>query len=326
MRVLPKNWYCMEGEMLSIWRTVTRTRRSTYSYRYSLSEGRSECTVRDSTTNYFVQHNNRVELVSIFVRRCALLVPSHFGPTNVFRRRHSSLLGIAGIKMKSKELKNLRKRLANANRCDELLKGFDNDTVISLIIKDSGESDLPKGSSPIQRTNLCIVFSTSSHMTEERFEDCLHLFERNMGEMYKNSSWGLNMEEKSVELTDDKARFLLVLDDNEKLAAFVHFRFEYDDEETPTCGVLYIYEIQIESLYRRCGLGKKLMAMAERIACNQSMAKILLTVFKKNHQAMAFYTESLGYVVDDSSPSKFGDHNVDYEILSLKILLKQKVR
>ena len=61
------------------------------------------------------------------------------------------------------------------------------------------------------------------------------------------------------------------------------------------------------------------MRMAQRIAKEQSMTKILLTVFKKNRQAMTFYRDKLGYGIDESSPSKFGDHDVDYEILSLKI-------
>lgn len=128
------------------------------------------------------------------------------------------------------------------------------------------------------------------------------------------------MKEKSAELRDDKARYLLVLDDYEKLAGFLHFRFEYDDEESPTCAVFYVYEIQIESKYRGFGVGKRLMEIAGRIAREQSMTKILLTVFKKNDKAMGFYTKGLGYDVDESSPSNFGDHSVDYEILSLKLI------
>jgi len=208
--------------------------------------------------------------------------------------------------MKSKELKILRKRLANANRCEDLLKGTD-DAALS-----SEGNDAPRSK------NLSIVFAPSNQIAETRMNDCLSLFETNMGEMYRNSSWGLDMKEKSAELRHDKARFLFAIDNDERLAGFIHFRFEYDDEESPTCAVLYIFEIQIESAYRRCGVGKRLMGIAERIAREQSMTKVLLTVFKKNLQAMAFYTKSLGYDVDESSPSKFGDH-VDYEILSLKL-------
>jgi ribosomal protein S18 acetylase RimI-like enzyme len=208
--------------------------------------------------------------------------------------------------MKSKELKILRKRLANANRCEDLLKGIDDATLSS------------EGNDAPRSNNLSIVFAPSNQISENRMKDCLSLFENNMGEMYRNSSWGLDMEEKTAELRHDKARFLFAIDNDEILAGFIHFRFEYDDEESPNCAVLYIFEIQIESAYRRCGVGKRLMGIAERIAREQSMAKVVLTVFKKNHQAVAFYTKSLGYDVDESSPSKFGDH-VDYEILSLNL-------
>jgi len=223
--------------------------------------------------------------------------------------------------MKAKELKILRKRLVKANRCDELLKGFDYDTTFSLNTTGgvNDESESLESDSAGRRNNLSIIFAPASQITEKRSNECLDLFERNMGEMYRNSSWGLNMEEKAAELRDNKARFLIVLDDNEKLAGFVHFRFEYDDEECPTCAVLYIFEIQIESTYRRCGVGKRLMGIAELIGREQSMTKLLLTVFKSNHQAMTFYTKTLGYNIDESSPSKFGE-SVDYEILSLELL------
>jgi ribosomal protein S18 acetylase RimI-like enzyme len=210
--------------------------------------------------------------------------------------------------MKSKELKILRKRLATANRSEDLLRGFDEDGIVLTFEVSENEVETA-------RRNLSILFASSGNITESRIKECLDLFERNMGELYKNSSWGLDMEEKSTELRHDKARFLLLLDDNEKLAGFVHFRFEYDEEESPSCAVLYVYEIQIESIYRRCGIGKRLMGITERIARNESMLKVLLTVFKSNQEAMSFYTKKMGYNIDDTSPTKYGE-SVDYEILS----------
>mmetsp|Transcript_17059 Transcript_17059/g.38962 ORF Transcript_17059/g.38962 Transcript_17059/m.38962 type:complete len:223 (+) Transcript_17059:122-790(+) len=222
--------------------------------------------------------------------------------------------------MKSKELKILRKRLAQASRCEDPLKGIENE--MRLPVETTGRVHGEVGSSdsskPARGDKLSLEFSPSQQIAEKRYKDCLALFETNMGEMYKNSSWGLDMEQKSAELRHDKARFLFAIDYEETLAGFVHFRFEYDDEESPTCAVLYVYEIQIESAYRRCGVGKRLMRIAERIAREQSMTKVMLTVFKNNNQAMAFYTKTLSYDVDESSPSKFGE-NVDYDILSLKL-------
>lgn len=264
-------------------------------------------------------------LFEILIFIITLIIAAYGNNTvDAFRRDHSFSVETEGTRMKAKELKILRKTLVKANRCDELLKGFDNDIVLPPLktsATNSESDDLTEGFSPARRkSNLSVTFSLSSQISEERFQQILNLFERNMGEMYKNSSWGLNLDEKSAELRDDKARFLLVLDDEEKLSGFVHFRFEYDDEESPSCAVLYLYEIQIESMYRRCGVGKRLMKIAEGIAREQSMKKIVLTVFKKNQQAMEFYTKTLGYVIDESSPSTIGDRHYDYEILCLKIL------
>ena len=223
--------------------------------------------------------------------------------------------------MKSKELKILRKRLTSANRCEDLLKGIDNATSYSVRTNDStNEKSVPSEDEDCRRKeNLFITFLPSSQIDDNRQTEFLTLFEKNMGEMYRNSSWGLDMDGKSAELRNDKARFLFVTDDEESLVGFLHFRFEYDDEESPTCAVLYVYEIQIESAYRRCGVGRHLMSIAERIAREQTMSKVVLTVFKKNTQAMTFYTTSLGYNIDEASPSQFEDHSADYEILSLKL-------
>lgn len=40
----------------------------------------------------------------------------------------------------------------------------------------------------------------------------------------------------------------------------------------------------------------------------------MLTIFKCNQEALQFYT-SIGFQIDDNSPSKCG-YDVDYEILS----------
>jgi len=218
--------------------------------------------------------------------------------------------------MKAKELKILRKRLVKATRAVDLLQGFDKENVILSF----GETE--DGDETV-RKNLSIISASSGNMTESQLKECLDLFERNMGELYRNSSWGLDMEKKSTEFRHHKARFLLLLDDHQNLVGFVHFRFEYDDEESPSCAVLYVYEIQIDSVFRRCGIGKKLMGITECIARNESMSKILLTVFKSNQEAMSFYTKKMGFNIDETSPSEFGE-SVDYEILSSIVLPDDK--
>ena len=61
------------------------------------------------------------------------------------------------------------------------------------------------------------------------------------------------------------------------------------------------------------------MLILEMIALTYDLPKLMLTVFKNNRAAMRFYTEKLNYVIDDNSPSKFGDSDELYEILSLNV-------
>lgn len=76
------------------------------------------------------------------------------------------------------------------------------------------------------------------------------------------------MDKKLLELKHKKAGFLLLCGDNtdRKLAAFVHFQFEYDDKESPSCTVHYVYEIQIEVTFRRHGIRRMLLGIIEVIA------------------------------------------------------------
>ena len=190
----------------------------------------------------------------------------------------------------------------------------------------------------------------SSPLPENLLRQCLRHFEVNMGELYRRSNWGLDMEGKRLELEHKNARFLLALkkgggtagggtaggsdgdesreagdagqgrpdgdDAGAEVVGFAHYRFEVDDEDRPTRPVGYLYELQISSQNQKHGLGRKLMALVERISSELKMEKVMLTVFKANVGAMKFY-ERQEYKVDESSPSNFeGGENCDYEILS----------
>lgn len=180
-----------------------------------------------------------------------------------------------------------------------------------------------------------------SPLPTDLHDACLHLFESNMADMYRDSSWGLDLEEKSAELRHETARFLIVeafsssdststsggdtvneeTGGNPKrdILAFGHFRFEPNDEDKPTEEVLYVYEIQISDAAQRSGLGKRLMNVMELVALKQGMKKVMLTVFKNNQGAMKFYLEKMKYDIDETSPSNFDGEEADYEILSKTI-------
>lgn len=158
----------------------------------------------------------------------------------------------------------------------------------------------------------CVSKFTS--LTEVEKEFISKLTEGNMKDFYEKSEYGWNEKQKEKEFKNDNARFILCSNDKE-LIAFVHFRFELDDEEKHP--VVYCYEIQVIPSFQSHGIGKFLMQILYEIGSRFKMKKIMLTCFKHNEKTYQFY-QRLGYSLDVSSPSKFG-LETSYEILSLRI-------
>lgn len=205
--------------------------------------------------------------------------------------------------MKSKDLKILRKKITKLNRLDfnPILKFSEEDLALNLAKTDADAESLQ------------IAFVPSKSLEENRLKECLSLFEENMGDLYRKSSWGLNMDEKSKEFQHENARLLLLLTKANELGGFVHFRFEYDDDEKPSRGVFYLYEIQISAKFRSKGIGTKVMGLIERIAVDVELPHVMLTVFRQS-RAAKFY-EDLKYIIDETDPSNYNEV-VDYQILS----------
>lgn len=216
----------------------------------------------------------------------------------------------------------ISKNLKAANECQNPITGslsaFQN--IKARIRKDDGENTEEK--------SLNIQFRKSP-LSDDLFDACMKLFHVNMGELYRQSSWGLDMKEKENDLKHPNARFLIIVDESNdhppddktlKLISFCHFRFEIDDEDHPQNEVLYLYEIQIDESARRNGIGKRMMQLLEIIAMQMQMRKVVLTVFHSNKSAMDFY-HNLKYKVDETSPSQYEGESADYEILS-KVVYK----
>ena len=223
--------------------------------------------------------------------------------------------------VKAKLLKQLRKKTDKADKDTDLLVCIADEELLTVSIQGENKEDGTNDNDDIGRpTKLSITaVSMPQQIPSHALEQALNLFEVNMGDMYRKSSWGLDMEAKRAEFEHRKARYLLVQREEsegsnnvtDNLIAFAHFRFEMDDDESPECVVLYVYEIQVAQSHRKQGLGKRLMNLLEQIAKAHEMDKVMLTVFKSNKSAMEFYKHKLGYVVDENSPK-----HEDYEILS----------
>lgn len=145
-------------------------------------------------------------------------------------------------------------------------------------------------------------------------EWAFQLVSENMRELYEASHWGWSENAKRKELGHRDAWYLVARTDREdkdtgEPVGFVHFRFDMDGGMS----VLYCYELQLEARVQRRGLGTHLMRLLDRLAGHFRMCKTVLTVFKSNTGALAFYQKALGYRLDETSPA--GDA-VDYVILS----------
>lgn len=172
------------------------------------------------------------------------------------------------------------------------------------------------------------------HATDKLYTIMMRLFEQLMRKMYEKSSWGWNEEEKLAEWKHQRTRIILVtkkdvcdpmgnivenepadeLDDEEdSLVGFMCFRFEKGADLSETA--LYVYELHIREDYQRQGLGEELMRMAQVIAIGFRMDKVMLTAFRFNESAIAFYNK-LKFSVDKCSPAKTES---DYAIMSLRL-------
>lgn len=179
---------------------------------------------------------------------------------------------------------------------------------------------------PLQKTTCKVIdgslveykeyYITSSSvldMDEIMLKQILLLTEKNMKTIYEATSTGWDTKDKWLELTEDSAFYLTVTRKQrvEEVVAFVHYRFEMDDDDT-VC-ILYCYEIQLEQDVQGAGLGKYLMGCLESIAKKYHMRSVVLTCQRVNDKAEQFYKQKLGYKKDWTDP------NVDYVILSKNV-------
>ncbi|KAL3315167.1 N-alpha-acetyltransferase 40 [Cichlidogyrus casuarinus] len=142
----------------------------------------------------------------------------------------------------------------------------------------------------------------------------MDLMRANMKTLYEKSSWGWNELEKQAEIFSDKSWILSCYVKGDELAAFSHFRYVIEDDRA----VLYIYEIQVNSLYQGKCIGRNLLRLLESLATKTSMNRLLLTTFKSNKKAQQFF-EKFGFSLDYTDPSKFNEKQ-DYLIMSKTIL------
>lgn len=210
-------------------------------------------------------------------------------PTQILARQHGIVVDCPhSIMVKSKQVKLLRKQVAAAMKVSYEVEDH-------IVVK--------------QQQHELNIISDKRLIESNLLNDCLTLFQDNMGEMYRTSSWGLDLDAKTAEWTHGTSRWIVLYDDNHhSLTGFCNYRFLVEDDTA----VLYVYELQVRRL--RQGYGRTLMTAMESIAHTVALDKVLLTVFRRNALAWDFY-RALDYQLDETSPD-----DEEYVILSKRIL------
>jgi ribosomal protein S18 acetylase RimI-like enzyme len=148
-----------------------------------------------------------------------------------------------------------------------------------------------------------IQYLTRAEDTPRVLDWMLALTRANMRASYEQV-WGWDEGAKDAELRHEHSRFFVI-----PRQAFVHFRYEWDEDGVSP--VVYVYEIQVEPAHRGRSLGHTLMRAVEDLGRALGFHKVKLTVFSANVGARRFYRR-LGYDMDVSSP----DESTGYLILS----------
>ena len=169
-----------------------------------------------------------------------------------------------------------------------------------------------------------IVVKRALELAESEKDAVFTIFETNM-KAYYEQTFGWKPVDKKKELFHPDSKYVFVYNDmtspSPSLVAYAMFRFEWDDDEEPEHPVLYCYELQVDGAARGQQVGSQIMDMLHAMAAHWRMWKVMLTCFKVNTPAMAFYTQKKGFKIDNNSPSTCGYNDETYEILSIRVKL-----
>ena len=92
----------------------------------------------------------------------------------------------------------------------------------------------------------------------------------------------------------------------------------------PILQVVYCYEIQVEAVYRRKGLGRFMMKLLEMLCLKADMVKLMATIFKKDLREVEFFKKALKFEVDETSFVDTVEEQFEYEILSRPNMVRRR--
>lgn len=104
--------------------------------------------------------------------------------------------------------------------------------------------------------NLEYCFTRDQIQKKDR-NQLMSLLETNMKEYY-DKTWGWDRAEKTNEIFSNDSKFLILRSaSTQSIAAYIMFKFDWDDLDEPEHPVLFCYELQVDEAFRGTGLGKE---------------------------------------------------------------------
>lgn len=156
-----------------------------------------------------------------------------------------------------------------------------------------------------ERDGVCVDISFSAKLSSREVDWAFDLAKGNMEEIYDDSGYGWDDDDKQRELTEQGARFLLLKDrETQNLIGFVHFRFTVQGEvidQMVGSPCIYVLDLQIEESFQKKGLGRHLLIIMELIARREQMTRISIPVFLQHPEMKQWLsTKCKGYTLDAS--------------------------
>lgn len=185
-----------------------------------------------------------------------------------------------------------------------------NDAVVilrSAIFTRSGrDKDVTEGIAPqfltYSRNDMKLTIEFSAKLSRADANWAFDLTKTHMENVYENSGYGWDDEDKMRELTEQGARFLLVRSsEGGKLVAFAHFRFTVQGEVMDIMAgepCLYLWDLQIEKSCQRRGLGRHMITVLELIARREKMSYLSLPIQNMDTRSMDWIAKIRGFKPD----------------------------
>ena len=142
----------------------------------------------------------------------------------------------------------------------------------------------------------------SHKLTKKEFEWAFELTKGHMEDIYEDSGYGWDDDEKRDDLREEGARFIIARNnENGQPIAFVHFRFTVQGELIQKMAgetTIYVWDLHVEDEIQRKGLGSHLMMVIELIALYEKMQNVSFPVQQSDDIGNSFISKRKGYSKD----------------------------